>query len=214
MQYFSGDTITVWQIICEYSQLVDKNNSFTLYGDRLEADTMDFDGPGYGNTDLQEKYHGFFKETEQAFIVDNNGVKRKLTFAERADSTNKRMAVYLRDEFQFYDDNNTKGMKNMIAQTRLASSYGLFQVMYTTAILKAWSYPTDVEHKPEALNEVDTNFVYATERQKKLLASYENKNNWTDGYEETIRKSVLKDWNGDAYSKQAIRRLQLFLPKN
>ena len=136
-----------------------------------------------------------------------------MTFSERADSANKRMIVYLRDEFSFNDVNNTKGMINIIAQTRIASSYGLYQVMYTTAILKGWNYPQDTNHKPEALNEVDTNLVYASRRQANWLSDYDNKNKWEDGYEETIRKVLFKKWNGDNYSKLAIKRSQLFTPK-
>jgi hypothetical protein len=208
MQYFSGDTMTVWQIVNEYSQLVNKNNS-DLYGYRTDKDTMN-----YGNySTVQKKYHSYFLETEKIEIIGADGIKRKLTFAERADSTNKKMIAYLRDEFIFEDVNNTKGMINMIAQTRIASSYGLFQAMYTTAIGEKWNYPQDADHKPEALNEIDTNLVYVSKRQARYLSSYDNKNKWEDGYEETIRKILFKKWNGDDYSKYAIKRSQLFTPK-
>ena len=168
----------------------------------------------YGNySTVQKKYHSYFLETEKIEIIGADGIKRKLTFAERADSTNKKMIAYLRDEFIFEDVNNTKGMINMIAQTRIASSYGLFQAMYTTAIGEKWNYPQDADHKPEALNEIDTNLVYVSKRQARYLSSYDNKNKWEDGYEETIRKILFKKWNGDDYSKYAIKRSQLFTPK-
>lgn len=214
MNYFSGDTITVWEIISEYSQLVNKNSPYILYGLRKDNNTMDFDTPGYELTNLQEKYNSYFIETEDATIYDPVLNKiRKLTFAERADSANKSMIVYLRDKFEFKDANKTKGMKNMIAQTRIASSYGLFQVMYTTAIGDDWKYPKDQDHKPEALNEIDTNLVYATNRMAKYISTYNNKNNWKDGYEETIRKVIFREWNGENYSKLVISRSQLFIPK-
>ena len=75
MQYFSGDTITVWQIVREYSQLVEKNNP-NLYGSRTDVDTMDFDIAGYGNTDLQETYHSYFKSTEKTEIENPDGTKK------------------------------------------------------------------------------------------------------------------------------------------
>lgn len=123
------------------------------------------------------------------------------------------MIVYLRDEFEFEDLNHTKGMKNMIAQTRIASSYGLFQAMYTTAIGDDWNYPQDSDHKPEALNEIDTNLVYVSKRQAGYLSNYDNKNEWIDGYEETIRKILFQEWNTKKYSYDAIKRSQLFTPK-
>ena len=136
-----------------------------------------------------------------------------MTFAEIADSNNKRMIIYLRDELTVNEVNNTKGMKNMIAQTRIASSYGLFQAMYTTAIGDDWKYLQDSDHKPEALNEIDTNLDYVSERQARYLSDYDNKNEWIDGYEETIRKILFQEWNTEKYSYDAIKRSQLFTPK-
>jgi hypothetical protein len=86
--------------------------------------------------------------------------------------------------------------------------------MYTTTIGDDWNYPQDSDHEPEALNEIDTNLLYVSKRQARYLLSYDNKNQWTDGYEETIRKILFQNWNTEKYSYDAIQRSQLITPKS
>lgn len=216
--YFSGDTITVWQIVAEHSQLVTDGSTeeTRMYGVRTTKDTMN-----YGNyTTMQKKYHSFFKKTEDAtkfdIILNKN---RKLTFAERADSTNRRMIVYLRDEFPFVDLNNTKGMKNMIAQTRIASSYGYFQPLYTTAINKKdnWLYPENAENPPENLNKNDIVFPMATRMHREYLEKglkNQSNNNWTLGFEASLKRYILKVWNTDKnYPNSVFSNVNRFLPQ-
>lgn len=195
--YFSGDTITVWQIVAEHSQLLrdGSTDETRLYGVRTHSDTMN-----YGNYNaIQKKYHELFVETKSATIFDKIVKKtRGLTFAERADSTNKKMIVYLRDEFT--DEVGTKGMKNMIAQTRIASSYGYFQAMYTTAISKKdnWKYPEDADHLPENLNENNVIFPMATRMEKQYLENGvkdKSKNNWDIGFEAALERYIFTSWN-------------------
>jgi hypothetical protein len=213
--YFRGDTITVWQIVAEHSQLLTDGSTdeTRLYGVRTIKDTMNY---GKYKT-VQNKYHSLFIETEDATKFDPILKKnRKLTFAERADSTNKRMIIYLRDEF--IDEVGTKGMKNMIAQTRIASSYGYLQALYTTAINRNdnWQYPEDSNHPPEAINEFDIIFPMATRMQREYLEKGLNKqiNNWILGFEASLKEYILKSWNtDDKYPNEVMINVNRFLPK-
>ncbi len=215
--YFSGDTTTVWQIVAEHSQLLrdGSTDETRLYGVRTHSDTMNYK-PSY--TSIQNKYHEFFVETKSATIFDESVKKtRELTFAERADSTNKKMIVYLRDEFT--DEIGTKGMKNMIAQTRIASSYGYFQPLYTTAINKndKWKYPEDADNLPENLNKNSVIFPMATRMEKEYLENGlkdKSKNNWDIGFEGAFEKYIFKNWNKDKeYPISVMYNANKFLPQ-
>lgn len=214
--YFSGDTITVWQIVAEYSQLLQDGSTeeSRLYGVRTHLDTMNY---GKYKT-IQRQYHSFFVETAKILINNADGTKRKLSFAERADSTNKRMIVYLRDEFEFEDLNRTKGMKNMIAQTRIASSYGYFQPLYTTAINRNdnWLYPENADNPPENLNKNDIIFPMATRMYRVYLEkglTNQSGNNWTLGLESSLKKYILEVWNADDnYPNEVMSNVNRFLP--
>lgn len=214
--YFSGDTITVWQIVAEYSQLLQDGSTeeSRLYGVRTLSDTMNYGK--YKN--IQKRYHSFFVKTDKIRITSADGKKRKLSFSERADSTNKRMVVYLRDEFSFNDLNKTKGMKNMIAQTRIASSYGYFQPLYTTAINRNddWLYPENADNPPENLNKNDVIFPMATRMYGVYLEKGLNNhssNNWDLGLESSLKKYILEVWNkDDKYPNEVMNNVNRFLP--
>jgi hypothetical protein len=215
--YFTGDTITVWQIVAEHSQLVrDGSTEETrMYGVRTTKDTMNY---GKYKT-MQRQYHSFFAVTEKTEIINPDRTTRKMTFAERADSTNKRMIVYLRDEFEFDDLSHTKGMKNMIAQTRIASSYGYFQALYTTVINPNdnWLYPENADNPPENLNKNYVLFPMATRMHRKYLENglgNQASNNWTLGFEAALKQYILKKWNTDEdYPNEVYNNVIRFLPK-
>lgn len=150
------------------------------------------------------------------------------------------MIKYLRDEFT--DEVGNVGMKNMIAQTRIASSYGLLQILYTTAY-DEHNYPTNNNDRPENLNEVKISMDYAVEHLKKLFNNYnefsiETDNNWvskftgqlnkkyplfpkpTAGFEQALGVMYYK-WNpgenenGYAiYHKKVLNNSKRFLPRS
>jgi len=165
---------TIWDIVKNNSQLINETGP-KIYGKRAAADTMDF-GP---YKSIQREYHNKYVKLAE---------EEKLTQSEIADSTNKLIIQYLRDEWQ-------GGMKNHIAQTRVASSYGFLQPMYTTAREKG--YPA--RKVPEDINLID-HFFYFVKNQKEMISvqigeNLEKGNNWTDGYEKTIRDAVYRIWN-------------------
>jgi len=208
--YYSGNPITVWQIVKEHSQLVEDGSTpeTRMYGTRTHEDTMNYSP----YRSIKRTYRGFLDKYEGVTVVGENGKKRDMTLSERAAAANQRMIIYLRDEFLFKD--GTKGMKNMIAQTRIASSYGFFQALYTTAL--GWGYDEDSEHLPEDLNEPEVLFSYTVKAYNKYI-SYEveiENNNWYNGFEETIKSTVYPGWNTDKeYPDKTLNNVKRFLPQ-
>jgi hypothetical protein len=88
---------------------------------------------------------------------------------------------------EIYADGN---MDNL-AQTRMASSYGLFQILYPTAKSKE-NYTVEDDHPPEKLNESQIGPTYAVpfllkQVQIVLKKNSDGDSNWSQGYEETFR---------------------------
>ena len=212
LPYFSGDTITVWQIVKEHSQLVEDGSTdeTKMYGVRTYADTMNYNA----YPTIRKTYRTFFDELDDKEISNGVGSKRLMTLAEKADSANKLMILYLRDEYT--DAEGTKGMKNMIAQTRIASSYGYFQALYTTAA--GWGYEEDTVHLPENLNTFKVLFPYTVKAYKKYLArglTNEGENNWSEGFETTIKENIFPQWNTrPGYPDETLNNIKKFLPQN
>jgi len=124
------------------------------------------------------------------------------------------MIKYLRDEFEFKDKNNTKGMKNMIAQTRIASSYGFFQALYTTAL--EWGYEESENKLPENLNTFEESFPLVIKAyQNYCVELKEENNNWSTGFESKIKNSVFDKWNTHkTYPDRALNEVEKYLPQN
>lgn len=109
------------------------------------------------------------------------------------------MIVYLRDEWSEHVPRNCRGLASVTAQTRIASSYGLLQPMYTTAL--SFGYQEDGYRMPELLNLTDTSMTVAMQFQKRMLKAYlgeatESQNcSWPNGYEESFFRGVYPKWN-------------------
>ncbi len=98
-------------------------------------------------------------------------------------------------------------MSTGIAQTRSAASYGLMQILYTTAVERHYLFETysdnNPSHLPEYLNITETNLEYSVPYLLKLinkeLVSSGDKSNapdeWSRGFEGTIIPS-LNMYNG------------------
>lgn len=186
---------TVWEIIKEESQLVDISNS-NNYGTRTSAGKMDFGM----YTSIQKDYNSIYSK------YDNTP---SLTSSEKADSARINFINYFKKKWK------DEGAQNIIAQTRVASSYGLLQMMYSTAIGKEVKYSK--EKLPEEINEQDF-FIDFIEYQKKKISEKNSLNNdsnfnWKEGFELTIRNSVFKVWNSaPTYPETILKRVNRFLP--
>jgi hypothetical protein len=193
---------TVWDMINEYSKLVNPHPSVNYYGGRNSStDSVWF---GYS---VDKDYSTFAKKIRKE--------KKNWSNAQIYDSTNKKMIEYLKNEWKPKNSIFSKGTINNIAQTRAASSYGLAQFLYGTARDK--NYPKD--SIPENINSINNlELFYKTQKeylQGGLSKNVENGNNWAGGYEYSFcRKIYVPKWNSKTtYAQSIIKNSKRFFPK-
>jgi len=184
---------TVWEIIEENSQVTSVSNP-KHYGKRNSDNTLDFDRDHFPW--LQDKYDEILK-IEQA----RKDIKKD---EQKVDSANYKMSKWLKEKWK---DGKAS---TEVAQTRCASSYGLLQMMYTTARDQKSYSASEV---PEKLNELSL-FSHWVEYQSDLLGGFLNSNNWTDGFESTFKTQVVKKWNkATSYPNTYFSNSKLFIPQ-
>jgi hypothetical protein len=211
VQDFTYPTIphTVWDMIRDHSQLVNATSGFshTKYGKRNPDGTMDFYPDVYKT--INNKYNELLELVMTAYFF-GAGVPGK-TYA---DISREYMINYLQNDWE-------GGAINSDAQTRVASSYGWFQFMYSTAVEDPiLTYPnSNHEVSPEDLNETDRNFSYALIRQKNILKKIlgqekESKGEWNLGFEKTFKDKVWRTWNSQKknYSTEIANTISMFKP--
>lgn len=168
---------TVWDMIWDCSQVENDipDDAHRLYGIRKLDNTMNF----YPYTEIQSWYNrildGFQENIDPVY-----------TFEQAAESSRIYMRMFLRDYWH-------GGAKNMIAQTRIASSYGLLQMTYPTALRRGY----EPLARPENLNLPDGNLWFSTFVQMKLLISHFSlsSHNWAPGLEESLKQSIYVPWD-------------------
>jgi hypothetical protein len=189
---------SVWDMIYDHSQLVSDidDGPHRLYGTRRSDGTIDFSP--YDT--VQARYD------EMLQFFKDQGVSVEVA----ADSANVNMIVYLRDRWN-------GGTRNIKAQTRIAASYGLLQMMYTKGLERG--YKEDREHLPEYLNITDTIMVLSMEYQKYLLkkglsSGQESGNNWSTGYDEAFWTHVYGIWNKKIWYRYGVEaKSHLYSPQ-
>ncbi len=205
INYFT-EVQSVWNVIVNHSQLINDipDDPHRLYGIRTYSDTMNFDPYKMP----KRIYHAFLSHYQ-----DELG----LELQEAADSARNRMIVFLRDEWDYHVPRNNKGLINVTAQTRIASSYGLLQPMYTKALL--FGYQENNNYLPELLNVTDTMMVVAMRYQKNKLRNYvgalmeENNNSWLNGYENGFFLGVYPQWSTiETYPTEVFRNSRNYQP--
>ena len=187
----------IWNVIYDHSQLVNNiaDDSHRLYGVRTFADTMNF-GP---YSAIQNIYHNFI-----------NTYEKYLPLQKAAPLANARMVSFLRDEWH-------GGTKNILAQTRISSSYGLLQMLYPTAIYRG--YVEDISHLPENLNVTTTTMDLSIPYQESLLinnigVSVESSGNWSEGFEQSLYDFIYANWNTrKAYKDEVFYKSRNYLPQ-
>jgi hypothetical protein len=191
---------TIWDIVKKYSQLV-KTSASAIYGKRLPDGKMDY-MTHLGYKTIQDLYDGIYIK-----IARNTD----LTQAEIIDSTNKRMVKNLKYEWR-------GGLKYKMAQTRVGSSYGWLQMLYSTAREGGRHSLYSINNLPENLN-ANAFFVKCIQYQNSHVTTYLNDNgehlndNWTDGYYKTLSKVIFKLWNKNPYyGPSIIKKMNSYLP--
>jgi hypothetical protein len=209
MDYIRGAPVKVWHFVENYSQLVDPTRS-GVYGIRRSDGRMDFDKLGYET--LQKEFDlmfDYFRDPRGGSL----GLREILSVQEAADSAREHMIDFLKNRWK-------DGLNNVVAQSRIAASYGLFQTLYPTGLLRG--YPADIEYLPEGLNIPEINFPLSVQYQDSLLRSdkslgskFESEGNWPLGLEGSFKRYVYPIWNEKSdYGNEVIKRFSLFLPKN
>jgi hypothetical protein len=193
---------TLWDIIYDNSELVNTGNSkdHKQYGSRKSDGTMKF----------SDKYNDIYNK--YADLLLKAKIKSILSSKSTAELSREYMSIFLRDEWN-------GGARNIVAQTRLASSYGLLQMMYSTAVGRGypWNNP---QVSPEDLNITDTCLSYSVKYMKKLLvkkltSSVEENGNWPNGFEYCFKNDIWKKWNKHSgYPNEVYLKTKFFLPQN
>jgi hypothetical protein len=105
------------------------------------------------------------------------------------------------------------GLENMVAQSRVASSYGPIQPLYVTVL--DYGYPTEADSPPENLNDLNIFWPFALEHFRNLLEQRigETLNNWPEGLEATL-EPVYQGWNPgmDGYGTRVLENGREFIP--
>ncbi len=191
---------TVWELVKENSSLEDVDHTNHTYGlqykgtdkDTLKKYQLTSQGL-YSAIDVT--YADYLlgpkdKKTKKRSggYEDSIRVKYKLKLKEKLSKSQQIEAndsAYIAT-INFLKNKFNGGLVNSRAQTRIASSYGLLQILYTTAE-HDHDYPVTDTSRPENLNEVKIGMHYALENLKKLF-KYNNKfsltadNNWISKY--------------------------------
>jgi len=197
---------TLWDIVYDYSQLVIINPpspdiseaAHRIYGSRNTNGTMNF-GPYDRIQGIYDGLLNYYLESVQ------------LPLAESADSARNFLIGFMRDDFY-------GGFENLRAQTRIASSYGLLQMMYTTAVRIGYDRRNG-QKRPEDLNVTETLMKISMDHQKILLRiglgrSVELGNNWPNGLEKSLKDVILANWNTkEAYPNEVMTKSRNYLPR-
>ncbi len=208
--YFSYPTEphTVWWYVQQYSGLEEVHPGGDLYGIRKSDGKMDFKSLGY--TAVQKEYNNFLKRKQD--------LQGGLT-PERIDSVRLEFIHHLKTKYH-------TGLDSNFAQTRIASSYGLLQRMFTLAVSEdnyPWGTdPNDSQWPPERLNDNSVFFDFAMKHYSDLLAeavtNSSSDNNWSGGLDAGLHRTVAL-WNqnsgngNQAYADDVFTRMhQLYWP--
>lgn len=198
---------TVWDILAEHSELVTlgagpDDKAHRVYGSRNGSGKMVFPKEYEG---IRREYSKLLKDAEKE-VEASTGSKEEIA--------RQYMIDYLHDEW------GDGGATNMVAQTRLASSYGLLQMMYGTAVWRLL-YPTlNANISPEDLNVTDVGMSYCLKSMKRFLqdsltTSVEEKGNWPKGFEYCFKTFVWPLWNPDRqYPGIVFSYTQKFVPQD
>jgi len=213
---------TVWEFLTSHSDLEGETNSNPEYVD-LENGRLDF-GP-YSSAAVV--YDSISTSIQKKNIGSPEDQLQKLT----VEATNS----YLREEWRGPDrfEEGLGGLQNMVAQTRTASSYGMLQIMYNSAIDSEEvpdPYPVTNTNKPERLNVHDVSFpiymklqieqlrtVLGVEEGGELPDSDWRNVNWRYGSLKTLEQvffEMYNLWNPEKgnYEQEVFGYSQDFLP--
>lgn len=209
---------TVWDMIRTYSQLdtLPSPGGILKYGSRTADGAMDF-YKVYKRP--QEAYNSLQERWKRALDVEHFPDR----LAQANNAARESLVVLMKNAWKLkVTDTISLRLDTLMAQTRIASSYGLFQFLYTTAVEKV-SYPESTSCVPEVLNRTDTTFALATRRMEQLLktslgTAYLRGHDWTrgrlKGLDACFKEIAWKAWNPQrkGYPDEVLQKTKLFKP--
>ena len=183
---------TLWDFVYDYSQLATIDpprgditpEQHAIYGKRTADGRMDFG---------KETYPRMQKMFDQLYEF-YDGQLQGPDKVRAADLARELMASTMRDQW------NGVGWQSIMAQTRIASSYGLLQVLYTTATEER-DYPTGFSNRPEDINDtktcMDFSMMHLDDLVKKAIRSKlgGKQNDWRGGFEGAFADYIYPRWN-------------------
>jgi len=182
-RYMSYETTpqSVWYFINRYTNIIQDPPPYggnSLYGVKNSTGRLVF-----SNYKIPKYEYDRIRKT----------VYKELNILTELEDFNANQKARLRF-IEYMSKNFNGGLVNRSAQSRIASSYGPLQIMYTTAL--DCGYPQSLTDIPENLNVLEDFFPFALKYFNSLLNVESNNqdNNWDDGYE-NIMKATYHDWN-------------------
>lgn len=197
-QTYPSNPVTIWKMVNKYS---------SISGSSPPGEWNSY----YKKKDTSSRLHFYYSQPREVYEDIIGAVREKnkdLEVEEIYSQANDSLVAYLKSDWR-------GGLDSLYAQTRIASSYGYFQVLYTTGILSIKSgganYPRT--ELPEKLNEVETNFRIAMVKYNELLNENAD-SNWEKGYEQ-VWSELVSNWNSKSeYSSSIYKNIKNFLPQN
>ncbi|MEW6509303.1 MAG: hypothetical protein AB1432_16350, partial [Bacteroidota bacterium] len=229
---------TIWDIVDDNSQLVNENNPSTYvyrYKTGKRKGCVKSNDYNIINTKYQEK----LIEAENIYRYKMKEKSKELTQTQQIevnDSARVALVKFLKHEWQV---GGIKGLTNIYAQTRIASSYGLLQILYITVVNNR-DYPISNNDRPENINDNSVGFDYMMKHLESKFGtngfSLTKPDNWEStykgrnkapsfpkpgaGFEEALEVMFYKwnpgkkDENGNAiYHKLVLDNSKKFLPR-
>ena len=223
---------TIWDLFYKNCKQVNPFAERDLYPDKGASKWPDKFSDGWNNEKKQAElvYKSNLKKAKELELISQD---QYISFMEDADDYTRLVANYWAKN-KFKD-----GIMNRIAQTRISTSYGLMQVLYTSATAYLHypeEYYTDPmpqvpSYLPEYLNEKDKSLKYGSEGiafyvKKEIEYKNDDKdNNWTAGFERTFiiglygynhgfNKNSNKRYINKGYGYDVLKRAQKYLPEN
>jgi hypothetical protein len=191
----------VWDLIDEYSTIVHdtppNEHGYSLFGSFHQSDgRLTFIYPR-----ATGQYNIIHRRVYRQMHLNNNVENYQANLRVRAEFIEFMSTIYF------------GGLSTRVAQSRLASSYGPLQTMYTTALGEG--YQNGIHNTPENLNDLNIFFPLAMAHHITLLIGEIGEvdaNNWESGFEETMR-IVYNGWNDTpGYDAQVLRYSRKYLP--
>jgi hypothetical protein len=193
--HYIETSTSMWDFIDANSQFTDGDNPST-YGYRYLGTGDDQRRKGQMKSNsysiVRREYNKLLRPAEveihkkyNLLPTESLSLSRQI---EANDLARENLITFFKDEYKHPNApaSTKKGLNTVIAQTRIASSYGLIQILYVSAL--EVGYPEGKDDRPENLNLV-SNFEFSV---KFLAKNFENNgfklsddlNNWVSNFEE------------------------------